>query len=239
MKEEERVLRTFWFSDRDKNLFSKEFDSSDGHTAYFEAERYAEENGLQYYHPTVYRCRKLTEKRMLEYGDTKYHTYDCPHLYCRYCKHPDGCRRVDHKTVKMHKSPFSSYHGGESHIPCKDFNLGYPEYADFKGKWQGIEDIWPVYVDAWLGSREPETLTFHLGDDFNTDYKVPFRLFFEGGMIEDGILKATVKQTTVRDRVDLGVQLYKLKQEPIGGVVIGTGEVLPAKWSDGGVPLNG
>jgi len=56
---------------------------------------------------------------------------------------------------------------------------------------------------------------------------VPFDLFFDGGMIENGILKATIRRTQKKDKVDLGVQLYKLVREPIGGVVIATGEVLP------------
>ena len=217
--------RVFWFSDKDKNLFSKEFDSFEA------AENYAEDNGLQYYHPNVYRTEEDARKRMKQYGDTKYTFATCPHLYCRYCEfNRADCKRVDHKTVKFHKSPFQSYHDGETHIPCRDFKLGYPDrYADFIGKWQGIEDIWPVYVDTWLGGREPETLTFHLGDDFNTDYIVPFDLFFNGGMIRDGVLIATEKHTTVRDRVDLGVQLYKIKKVPIGGVVIATGECLPVE----------
>ena len=217
-------MRKFWFSDMDKNLFSKEFSS------FKEAEDYAEDRGLQYYHPNFCRDEEAARKRMEEYGDTRYTFATCPHLYCLYCKYNrEGCKRVDHKTVKFHKSPFQSYHGGETHIPCCDFELAYPDYADYKGKWQGIMDAWPVYVDTWLGGREPKELTFHLGDDFDTDYAVPFNLFFYGGMIQDGVLMATEKRTTVRDKVDLGVQLYKIKRTPIGGVVIKTGECLPVK----------
>lgn len=220
-------MKTFWFSDREGNLFSKGFEK-EGRLTYFDvAESYAEEHGLQIYHPNRYPTEELARARMEAYGSTKYHVYDCPNMQCRYCRRP--CRRIDHNKVKMHKSPFASYHGGENHIPCRDFELAFPEYADFRDKWNGIEDIWPVFVDAWLGGKEPEYLLFHLGDDFNTDYRVPFDLFFNGGMIEDGILKATERWTTVRDKILLGVQLYKLKKEEIGGVVIETGEILPVE----------
>lgn len=217
-------MRKFWFSDKDKNLFSREFES------FNEAENYAEENGFQYYCPSIYRCRKLAQKRMEEYGDTKYTVFTVPHLYCGDCKYNGrNCKRVDHDGVKFHKSPFQSYHGGEHHIPCRDFEPRFPHYAMYRDLWQGFNDCWPVYVDAWLGCREPKELTFHLGDDFDTDYAVPFNLFFYGGMIKDGVLMATEKRTTVRDKVDLGVQLYKIKRTPIGGVVIKTGECLPVK----------
>ena len=224
------MSKTFWFSDENKNLVSKEFEHVDGRDIYLDAEGYAEDNGLHFFHPNVYQSREQVEKRAKEYGDTQYHTYDCPHLYCRDCKFfGKNCKRVDHDTVKMHKSPFASYHCGEFHVPCRDFELGHPEYADYREKWRGIEDIWPVYVDAWLGRKEPDGLLFHLGNDFGTDYKVPFELFFNGGMIEGGVLKAAEKWSVVKDKVDLGVQLYKIKKEPIGGVVIETGEALPVE----------
>ena len=214
--------RTFWFSDSDKNLISREFASFE------DAERYAEENGLQYYHPNVYRCQKMVKERMEAYGDTRYTVFSVPHLYCGDCKFRGrNCKRVDHEKVKFYKPCFQSYHGGEHHIPCRDFEPMFPQHADYRDKWQGIEDAWPVYLDAWCeNGKPPKLLAFHLGDDFNTDYLVPFELFFDGGMIEDGVLKAEYKRTTVRDKVDLGVQLYKQKLEKIGGVVIDTGQTL-------------
>lgn len=157
-----------------------------------------------------------------------------PHLRCQQCEffdikadqegHESKCKRIDHKKVKFFKNPFSSYHCGECHCPCSDFQPAHPEYADFR-EWVDMEDAWPVFRDAW-GYEIRNYLTFHVNGDYDTDYLVPFDLFYDGGMIEDGILKADYKQTAVRDKVQYGVQLYKIKKEKISGVVLDTGEVL-------------
>lgn len=212
------MMKTFWFSSKEKGLFSKEFELWD------DAECFAEDNGYHFYGPVT---EEAARQRMEEYGDTKYTRYTCPHLYCGDCKYfGRNCKRVDHKTVKFYKPCFSSYHNGEHHIPCKEFEPAHPEYAAYRDQWNGIEDIWPVYRDTWLKGQNMDHIAFHINDDFNTDYYVPFDLFYNGGMIEDGVLKATVKQTTVRDKVDLGVQLYKLKKEKIAGVDLSTGTVI-------------
>ena len=213
-------MKTFFFSDSGKNIIRKDFETFEA------AENFAEDNGLHYYHPHKYPTEEAVRKRMEEYGDTKYTFATCPHIGCGACKYAGrGCKRVDHKTVKFYKNPFSSYHGaGTHHIPCHDFEPAHPEYADYRGLWNGLDDMWPVYVDTWLGGRTPKYQTFHLGDNFNDDYEVPFELFFYGGMIEDGILKADHKKYVVRDKVDLGVQLYKIKTENISGVRIETVE---------------
>lgn len=219
-------MMTFYFSNSSKDLISREFD---GPHRYSEAEKFAEDNGYHYYHPHEYPTEEAARKRMEEYGDTKYTFATCPHLYCRDCKFFGvNCKRVDHRGVKFHKPPFSSYFHGENSIPCHDFEPSNPGWASYRD-WKSLDDIWPVYVDTWLGGRIPKYQTFHLGEDFTYDYEVPFDLFFHGGMIEEGVLRAVHKKYYVRDKVDLGVQLYKIKTEEIGGVVIETGKTLPAE----------
>lgn len=219
--EDAKMPRTFFFSDQDKNVICKEFAS------YEEAENFAEDNGYHYYHPNKYGTEEAVRKRMEEYGDTKYTFATCPHLYCRDCKFfGEKCKRVDHKGVKFHKSPIVSYHYGEYSIPCHDFEPAHPDYADFKD-WNGIDDIWPVFVDTWLQGKTPEYVIFHLGDDFDNDYEVPFDLFFNGGMIKDGVLMAAKKMYYVFPETnDSGKLLFKIVAEKIDGVVIATGEVL-------------
>lgn len=156
---------------------------------------------------------------------------DCPHFMCQDCKYfkinadreESLCKRIDHKKVRFHKNPFSSYHCGEHHIICRDFEPKHPEYADFK-TWEGVDDYWNTYIESWHNGKTPKTLTFHVGGDYSIDYIVPFELFFYGGMIEGNILNAIQKRTTARDKVSHGVQLYKIKEEDILGVNIETGE---------------
>lgn len=157
-----------------------------------------------------------------------------PHLRCGQCKcfdiradqdgHESSCKRIDHKKVQFFKSPFKSYHCGEWHIPCSDFEPMHPEYADFRD-WEGMEDAWPVFRDAWA-KNAPSMLTFHVNKNYDVDYLVPFERYYDGNMIKDGVLMAEYKQTCVKDKVDLGVQLYKIRKEKINGVVIETGEEL-------------
>ena len=219
------MYHTFWFADLKGQLYAAPFESRT------KAEDFAEDKGYHFFGVIT---SQEAIKKLKEYGSTKYTFYNCPHLYCMDCKYfsikadreESLCKRVDHKTVKFFKSPVSSYSCGKNNIPCKDFELKFPDRVDFKDKWAGIEDIWPVYVDAWLGGRPPLYETFHLGNDFSTDYLVPFDLFYNGGMIEDGILKAVFKRTSVRDKREYGIQLYKMKYEEIAGVVISTGEVI-------------
>lgn len=153
-----------------------------------------------------------------------------PHLCCRYCKFFNGkahikgqksdCKRIDHKKVKFGKSPFMSYHCGENHTPCRDFEPANLQYADFKD-WTCMDDVYPVFKEAWIPyGKPPEYLCFVLNDDFDVDYLVPYELFYNGGMIKDGKLMAEYKRFTVRDKVDRGVQLYKLVYEKIDGVEI-------------------
>ena len=157
---------------------------------------------------------------------------DCPHFMCRDCKYfkvnadreESLCKRIDHKKVKFYKSPFSSYHCGEHHIICHDFEPKHPEYADFQN-WNGIDDYLNTFIESWHNGKVQLNVTFHVGDDYSIDYIVPFDLFFYGGMIEDNVLKATKKRTIVRDRISHGVQLYKIKEEDIFCVNIDTGEV--------------
>ena len=162
-----------------------------------------------------------------------YDIEDCPHFMCQDCKYfkvnadkeESLCKRIDHKKVRFHKSPFSSYHCGEHHIICRDFEPKRPEYADFK-TWEGVDDYWNTYIKSWHNGKTPREICFHVGGDYSIDYYVPFGLFFCGGMIENGILKANRRWTTVRDKVSHGVQLYMNKKEEIRGVNIETGEVL-------------
>ena len=73
-------------------------------------------------------------------GVNMYTIEDCPHFMCQDCKYfkinadieESLCKRIDHKKVRFHKNPFSSYHCGEHHIICRDFEPKHPEYADFK-----------------------------------------------------------------------------------------------------------
>ena len=62
------MSKTFWFSDENKNLISKEFEHVDGRDIYLDAEGYAEENGLHFFHPNVYQSREQVEKRAKEYA---------------------------------------------------------------------------------------------------------------------------------------------------------------------------
>ena len=161
-----------------------------------------------------------------------------PNLRCRDCKHfsiradreeESPCKRIDHKKVQFFKSPFSSYFCGESHLPCSDFEPRFPERADWRD-WTTMDEAWPVFIEAWVPYKTlPKHLAFHVLKDYAIDYLVPFELFYHGGLIKDGILLAEYKRLAVKDKIDLRVQLYKVRIERIGGVVIDTGEELPPR----------
>ena len=149
-----------------------------------------------------------------------------PNICCGDCKYcGKECKRIDNDKVKFYKPSFMSYHDGENHFPCRDFeprNLGWADYKE----WNGMDVAWPLYVEAWRNGRAPKETMFHVNDNFDVAYVVPFELFFYGGMIKDGVLQATAKKYNKRGKVDLGILLYQLVTEPVNGVVIETGEEL-------------
>ena len=91
---------------------------------------------------------------------------DCPHFMCQDCKYfkinadreESLCKRIDHKKVKFYKSPFSSYHCGEHHIICHDFEPKHPEYADFQN-WNGIDDYLNTFIESWHNGKVPLNVT--------------------------------------------------------------------------------
>lgn len=56
--------------------------------------------------------------------------------------------------------------------------------------------------------------------DTSVRYHVPLRKFIDGTMIVDGVLQAVEKTYYKRDKVEYGVQLYKIIHEKIDGVLI-------------------
>lgn len=147
-----------------------------------------------------------------------------PNINCGHCKYfGNDCKRVDHDRVKFYKPSFASYNDGEHHFPCHDFEPRNPKWADYKD-WEGIDDAWPVYLKAWRNGKEPKATMFHVHDNYDVAYVVPFELFFYGGMIEDGVLKANEKKFYERGDIRLGVQLYRLVEEKINGVMLRDGE---------------
>lgn len=138
------------------------------------------------------------------------------------------CKRLDHKKVKYAIPFFASYTCGEHHLPCRDFVPKYPEYADFK-EWTNFEDWWKLFVKFGNGriyERDDNTMAFTVNGNTDVNYRVPTKKFLDGTMIVDGVLQAVEKTYYKRDKVDLGVQLYKLVHEKINGVRIEDGTEL-------------
>lgn len=156
----------------------------------------------------------------------------CPHVGCGDCAYfkvnadLDGvestCKRIDHKKVKFAIPWFKCYDCGMNslHIPCGDFIPAHPEYADFR-EWTNFSDFWKVYVETWLPYKnENITLPFTINGDTSVRYHVPLSKFIDGTMIVDGVLQAVEKTYCKRDKVECGVQLYKIIHKKIDGVLI-------------------
>ena len=153
-----------------------------------------------------------------------------PHLRCGECKYfkcnadqkdvESICKRLDHKVVKFSKSPFASYQCGEWNPPCCDFEPKHPDYTDYQ-EWTSMEEVYPIFVKAWLPyGKEPKYANFVIGNDFDIVFHVPYKLFYFGGMIDGDMLLADKVSRIVKDRIDHGVQLYKVKSEDINGTLI-------------------
>ncbi len=152
-----------------------------------------------------------------------------PNLDCGHCKHfnvkadlpgeVSSCKRIDHKTIKFYTPWFKCYDCGMHHMICSDFEPRHPEYADFRD-WEGFDEAFPVWMDAWLPYRKKTDIGFILNGDRTTVYYVPFDTFVYGPLVVDGMLQTTGKTTCARDKVDHGVQLYKRVYEKIDGVTI-------------------
>ncbi len=69
-------------------------------------------------------------------------------------------------------------------------------------------------------------MAFTVNGNTDVNYQVPTKKFLDGTMIVDGVLQAVEKTYYKRDKVDLGVQLYKLVHEKINGVRIEDGTEL-------------
>lgn len=157
-----------------------------------------------------------------------YSVDDCPHFMCHDCKfwkvnadlkpNQSTCKRIDHKRVKFWRPFFASYDCGRNHMICADFEPAHPEYADFKNQWEGFDDYWRSYQKAWLTSPEKRGIAFYINDDHNVMYCTTLDTFLYGPVVKDGMLQAFEKCYSKRDKVDHGVQLYKIIREPVDGV---------------------
>ena len=144
-----------------------------------------------------------------------------PKINCGHCKYfGKECKRIDHDKVKFYKPSFASYHDGEHHFPCYDFEPRNLNWADYKD-WTGMDEAWPLYLDAWRDGIQPIATMFHVNDNFDVAYMVDFKLFFYGGMIDNGVLKADSKKFYKKCKGGFG---YQLVQQEINGVLIDSGE---------------
>ena len=143
-----------------------------------------------------------------------------------YCRHP-CLRRIDHKHVRFAVPWFKSYIGDEKPA-CKEFEPSKWQRWDYK-YWRGWKDYFERYKKLEFGyykgdnaeERVEKALTwFCINGDTDVEYGVRYLDWVNGTMFDGNKLKAIKKHYYKKDKIDLGIQLYKLVTEDIDGVVV-------------------
>ena len=59
---------------------------------------------------------------------------------------------------------------------------------------------------------------YNINDNHDVMYRTTLNTFLYGPIVKDGVLQAVEKCYSKRDKIDRGVQLYKIIREQVDGV---------------------
>lgn len=147
-------------------------------------------------------------------------------IRCRHCKYwkadadRDGvessCKRIDHKLVKCAKPWFKSYHCGEQHEICRDFDPDPKRSPRTAELWPGFDRYIDLKTDAGDMKEPLRPVWFCLNNDFGVRYGVDYWDFVDGTMIKDGCLMCKKKMYYKINRKNpIGYDLITEDTEPV------------------------
>jgi hypothetical protein len=170
------------------------------------------------------------EKNLAKYDESNleedlnsrhYKCSDC--RFCNICNYKCPCdKRIDHQKIRFALPWFKSYQGDEFPA-CKEFQPNEWQRWDYK-YWRGWEDYFERYKKEHFGyykgdipekQIEKTLLWFVLNGNKKIRYGVKYMDWVNGTLMEGNKLKTVKKMYCKKDKIDLGIQLYKIVYEDI------------------------
>ena len=125
---------------------------------------------------------------------------NCPNLKCIYCKfsphkNPHACKRIPNFDIlRFAKSPFNSDIYFNPNGICSDF-VSDGTYKWLDKHWTNFEDYFGIYEvilnESFINPPTRRTVGIKIVGEPNVVYKVLYKDFVYGTMIEGNRLKAT------------------------------------------------